>query len=125
MTLDCREGRRYVYCGVRQYKAKIEQPRMPWDSEIPMPKRSIMNGHRSSSGRPLSFIEQQDVDRLCCAFEQQWREGGRPQIEEFLGKAAAAIRTALVTELVASEVELRQAAGESFTIDEYHQRFPE
>jgi serine/threonine protein kinase/formylglycine-generating enzyme required for sulfatase activity len=79
----------------------------------------------TSSDEPLSFTEQQEIDRLCSEFEPRWRAGEHPSIEDYLAKVASPLRAALLKELIAAEVDLRQGAGEGVQIDEYHQRFPD
>ena len=80
---------------------------------------------RSERGRgamPLSLMAR--VDRACDAFEDAWRAGGRPRLEEFLVDPAEPDRSAMLRELLAAELELRRASGERPTPDEYARRFP-
>jgi tetratricopeptide (TPR) repeat protein len=65
------------------------------------------------------------VDAACDSFEAAWRADGRPRIETYLVAGAARERRPLVRELVALEVELRQAGGDRPSRDEYRARFPE
>ena len=60
----------------------------------------------------------------CDAFEEHWRRGEGPWIEDFLSGAAESERPALLRELVAIERELRRARGERPTAAEYRVRFP-
>jgi hypothetical protein len=83
-----------------------------------------MPDHRTSSDEPLSFSQQQEFDRLCSEFEQRWRAGERPRIEDYFSKVSL-LRAQLLTELIAAEVDLRFGAGEDVQIDEYHRRFPD
>src|SRR4051812_26100063 len=62
---------------------------------------------------------------LYVRFERAWQAGEQPRIEQFGREVPEAERTALVHELVAVEAELRQAAGERPTPEEYCERFPE
>jgi serine/threonine protein kinase len=64
------------------------------------------------------------VDERCDQFEADWKDGGRPRIEDYLGAAGGAERSALLRELVRVELEYRYCHGESPTPDEYHRRFP-
>ena len=73
----------------------------------------------------LPFSQEQEIDRLCSQFEQQWRAGQSPSIEEYLNQVAAPLRAALLMELIAAEVDLRQQSGEEVQVDEYHERFPD
>jgi serine/threonine protein kinase/formylglycine-generating enzyme required for sulfatase activity len=85
-----------------------------------------MNEQPSEYVEPLlPLSHKREVLRLCIAFEQQWRTGEHPRIEDYLVKVASPLRASLLKELVANELELRQSAGEVLGIDEYHQRFPD
>ena len=72
---------------------------------------------------PLTMSE--NVNRVCDAFESAWRSGRSPRIESFLGDAPESERTELLVELLAVELELRLAGGESPTREDYEVRFPE
>jgi eukaryotic-like serine/threonine-protein kinase len=63
-------------------------------------------------------------EAVCHRFESAWRAGRRPTIEDQLAGVPEAERPALLRELILIEVELRQAAGESPTPEEYERRFP-
>ncbi len=64
------------------------------------------------------------IDEVCTVFEEQWLGGGRPLIEDLLGDSTGLERTAIFSELLAVEIELRLAAGELPSRAEYAQRFP-
>lgn len=51
----------------------------------------------------LPFSQEQEIDRLCSQFEQAWRGGQRPKIDDYLGKVALSLRDLLVKELSATE----------------------
>ena len=56
-----------------------------------------MTEHTPNPGRePLPLDVEQEIDRLCTEFEERWRNGERPRIEDYLlqGRLAAACRTA-------------------------------
>jgi serine/threonine-protein kinase len=72
----------------------------------------------------LSLEDADRVDQVCDRFEAAWRAGGRPRIEDFLGDASAAIRTALLHELLSAELERRLRQGERPGPGEYLDRFP-
>ena len=65
-----------------------------------------------------------EVDRLCDAFEQQWKAGKRPDVGAYLDRVDAHLRPELLRELVALEVTYRRCAGEDVGLTEYQQRFP-
>lgn len=87
-----------------------------------------MNGPQEQSSpreqTSLPLAQQQAINRVCRAFETAWRAAAQPKIEDYLQRMAAPLRPALLTELIASEIDLRQAAGEDVNVDEYHGRFP-
>ncbi len=58
-------------------------------------------------------------------FEQAWKKGPRPRIEDFLAKVPEARQPPLLAELIRVERELRARAGESPTVEEYQRRFPD
>jgi serine/threonine protein kinase len=66
----------------------------------------------------------QRIDELCDQFEEAWRKGVHPRIEDYLAKAPEAERAALLGQLLKVELELRAKAGEAVTVEEYQQRFP-
>jgi hypothetical protein len=75
-----------------------------------------------SGSLPLSREER--VDRVCDAFERQWKMGQQPRIEDYLDRAAEGDRPRLLRELLALEWQFRAAAGEHPVAEEYRKRFP-
>ena len=75
---------------------------------------------------PLSFSQQQEIDRLCSEFEQRWRNGEHPRIEDYLSKVASPlrVRTAHGTDRRRGRP-AAGGAGEDVQIDEYRRRFPD
>src|SRR5262245_33559374 len=65
------------------------------------------------------------IDQVCDAFEQAWREGQRPGLENYLGRAEGPLRARLWAELLLSELECRRRRGEAPTVEEYLERFPD
>ncbi len=66
------------------------------------------------------------IDEAADRFEHEWTGGPqRPLIEDFLAEAGAGRRAQLLEELVRVERELRRAAGERPTPEEYQLRFPD
>ncbi len=66
------------------------------------------------------------VNDVCDRFEDAWRDGRSPRVEDFLADPAVppARRAALLGELLKLERELRQAGGEKPGASEYLARFP-
>jgi eukaryotic-like serine/threonine-protein kinase len=65
------------------------------------------------------------VDQICRQFENAWNAGKQPRVEECLVDLDETIRHEVLTELLAVELELRRASGETPRLDEYLRRFPE
>jgi CBS domain-containing protein len=63
------------------------------------------------------------IDGFCGQFEEAWKRGGHPHIENYLAMAPEAERTALLRQLVILELEARVKAREDITVEEYQQRF--
>ncbi len=62
------------------------------------------------------------IDRICTRFEQAWKAGERPRIEEYLIEGEG--RDGLLVELLALEVFHRRRLGESPTTAEYVTQYP-
>ena len=65
------------------------------------------------------------VDLVCDAFEESYRRGGSPRIEEFLSTSLPVDRETLLSELVLLDVDYRRRRGDPPTVDEYIARFPD
>ena len=57
------------------------------------------------------------------AFEQLWREGELPQIDDFL-YGEGSDRFALLVELIHVDLEFRLKAGEAARVESYFERYP-
>src|SRR5690242_15790620 len=60
---------------------------------------------------PRPLAEARQVDLLCDEFEQQWRQGARPSIDDFLARAPAEAAAVLRVRLPAIEQELCGGTG--------------
>src|SRR4051794_17237104 len=81
-------------------------------SEPPIPDPGKM-----PASRLLRVIE------ACERYEDDWRAGRRPRIEDFLGAEPGPMRSALLRELLAVELERRRRRGERPGPDESRARF--
>ncbi len=72
----------------------------------------------------LNRSAQWKVDRLCTRYEQELLNGTRSGLETLLDEAPAAMRPALMRELLLIEWEHRRASGQPATLEEYVSRFP-
>jgi predicted ATPase len=67
----------------------------------------------------------QSVDEACDRFEEAWRAGQRPAIEDYLTGVTGLARLVLLRELVLSEVSCRRRCGEAPRPEDYRDRFPD
>ncbi|HWL07397.1 MAG TPA: bifunctional serine/threonine-protein kinase/formylglycine-generating enzyme family protein [Planctomicrobium sp.] len=63
------------------------------------------------------------IDSICDAFESSWKEGSRPDLNDYLQATNLPLNT-LFVELVLVDVSYRQKQGENPTLQEYAERFP-
>ena len=74
---------------------------------------------------PVSPTQLVEINRICDPFEAEWCAGGRPKVEDHLTANAEPVRSALLKELLAVELECRQSVGERPERAEYRARFPQ
>ena len=79
---------------------------------------------RNSDFEQLSDDEMIRVNRLCNEFEERWRRGEEPEVEEVMDSVGDAARQTLLSELLPIEISYRRQAGVAVSIDQYVQRFP-
>src|SRR5689334_5290235 len=65
------------------------------------------------------------IDAIATLFEQSWRAGQRPRIEDCLLGVEEPRRSLLLEELLRVEREIRAGRGDSPTTEEYQGRFPD
>jgi formylglycine-generating enzyme required for sulfatase activity/predicted Ser/Thr protein kinase len=80
----------------------------------------MSNHHVSSSAAGFGTLESV-VDR----FEQAWRGETRPRIDDYVNESPAALRQALLWELVHIDLENRLKAGENARVEGYLKAHPE
>jgi hypothetical protein len=83
----------------------------------------------SRAGQPaqesLPLSPSQQLTDLYKRFEQEWKQGGQPRIEDFLARVPQPERSALLRQLLALELEYRRLGHETLLIEHYQQRFPD
>jgi serine/threonine-protein kinase len=80
----------------------------------------------SSSSNDLSSpTVARRLDQVCNRFEQVWRSGPAPRIEDFLYEASGEERAALLRELVLLDIHYRRRNAETPRPEDYGSRFPE
>ncbi len=72
----------------------------------------------------LSDAARKQIDAISDAFEEAWRAGTKPRIEDELGRVDAAVQTKLLEELLLVEWELVKAQGTPVKVETYTMRFP-
>lgn len=83
-----------------------------------------------TSSKPL-FTDQTSVDslklidRLCVRFEKDWKQKGPVRLEDYLQEVPTPLRNLAFRELLALELDYRQAAGQLSTQATYLERYPE
>ncbi|HEY1375656.1 MAG TPA: serine/threonine-protein kinase [Gemmataceae bacterium] len=75
------------------------------------------------SNGPASFSDTA-IEDICVRFEDAWKAGGRPALEQYLGDPPADRRTAILGELLKLDLYYRRRQGERPTPDDYRPRFP-
>jgi hypothetical protein len=59
----------------------------------------------------VSLSVQQRVDEVCVRFEDAWRAGQRPRIEDFLGEVSEPEHSFLLRQLLKMELDYRHLGG--------------
>ena len=83
-----------------------------------------MNDDAPTQAASLPASQREVLEQLCDHFEDAWRGGEGPRMENYVPRIGEAYRNALLQELVAVEVQLRREAGQSPQVAEYVARFP-
>src|SRR5262245_16946003 len=83
-----------------------------------------MNEPSKGTTQPLSPSRALRVDEVCDRFEDAWKAGQRPRIEDYLADRPEPERSALLRELVVLDIDYRRRQGEDPRAEEYRQRFP-
>jgi serine/threonine-protein kinase len=84
-----------------------------------------MNDIPPSDNGSLPLDVEEQVDKICDRFEEAWKQGQRPRIEDYLGDLVEPGRTALLHHLIKLDIYYRRRAGEDTTAEDYCQRFPD
>ena len=84
-----------------------------------------MRGLATQDDDPITPADLEQVIVVCEQFEEAWKQGQAHRIEDLACKVPEPLRTRLFHELLALELELRQARGEHPGQDEYRVRFPQ
>src|SRR5208282_5321758 len=87
--------------------------------------RGDVMGPRSDDERSWASLAQgEQADRNCLQFEDAWKAGSRPRIDDFLTDVAPAEWPELLRELLVLDLHYRRQVGESPTLEEYRAKYP-
>jgi hypothetical protein len=67
-----------------------------------------MNPIDPKGNLPTRYSILERIDQICDAFEEAWKQGQRPRIEEYLGTTQEPERSQLLRELLQVEVDYRR-----------------
>lgn len=84
-----------------------------------------MSEHLPSARHELSPAEARQLDEICDQFERDWRAGLSPRIEDRLGDLGDRLSELLLEELIAQEIDLRRATGDTVSLQTFFERFPD
>jgi serine/threonine-protein kinase len=73
----------------------------------------------------LSLSAHWRIDSACMRFEEMWKSGRQPRLEDFLGQGEGPEQQALLRELLLVDLHYRGRLGEKPTPEEYRARFPQ
>ena len=66
-----------------------------------------MNHHDESFVETVPTAVLLEINRLCVEFEQAWRDGQSPRVEDYAARMSGDAQVAVIRELIAQEVDLR------------------
>ena len=72
----------------------------------------------------LALDLKEQIDQICDRFEAEWKSSRRPEIGAYIASSHGRLRTELLCELLAIELEYRSRLGEQLSSEEYDSRFP-
>ena len=78
----------------------------------------------SKSDPTLSQEELERVDRVCDRFEDRWRNGQRPALNDFVQDLDSPVGRIMLRELLIVELDYRGQRGEQLPVEEYQALFP-
>lgn len=79
-------------------------------------------GGPADEALPLSTKRR--IDEVCLTFEDAWRSGQRPRLQEYLGDVAEPERSVLLEELVSLDVYYLRRSGQAPRPEDYQAAFP-
>jgi len=89
-----------------------------------MKKAKIMSRYDEST-RISHLSSRNAIDQLCDEFEASWQRGEQPNIGDYLHRTDSDLWADLFVELVRLDMEYRSTLGETPTVKEYANRFPQ
>jgi len=80
--------------------------------------------NRSESWAGMSATALLEMERICAAFEAEWKSGQIPQLSDFVGSRPEPLRSTLLKELLFLDLEYRLRAGQRPSGAVYCRQFP-
>lgn len=84
-----------------------------------------MNESKNPAGENTEIQNRYLIDQLCDAFEEDWQEGRRPELNEYLSRVPSHLRHSLLIELINLDWDWLKRIGDEVDLDTYISRFPE
>jgi serine/threonine-protein kinase len=84
-----------------------------------------LNRSADGTGSTLPASEELLVNQLCDEFEDAWKSGRQPRLEDYLNRAPAAGRGRLLRELLCLDYHYHCRLNRTFPLEAYKERFPE
>jgi serine/threonine protein kinase/DNA-binding SARP family transcriptional activator len=84
-----------------------------------------VNQSADGAGSTLPASEELLVNQLCDEFEDAWKSGRQPRLEDYLNRAPAPGRTLLLRELLCLDYHYHCRLNRTFPLEAYKERFPE
>ncbi len=86
--------------------------------------RSVTDIHHAQDDA-LPVNDELLLDRVCDEFEQAWKRGSPPRIEQYVNKQSLDTSRLLLVELIRLDLFYRIRVSQSVSVDDYVARFPE
>src|SRR5262249_31999283 len=84
-----------------------------------------MRRESKNPGDPLPLTVAMQIDGICKRFENAWKSGPTPRLEDFLDDVHGPERAALLRELLRVELDFHRQRGSLPAAETYLARFPE
>jgi hypothetical protein len=83
-----------------------------------------MSEASATRGAAARLAAARRIDAIANRFEDAWKAGQRPRIEDFVAAVPESEQAALLRELITLDLDYRRRLGEAPQPEDYHPRFP-